>query len=85
WRRAVGWSALKPWVSDYSVALAYDIGAIARNRHRGEAHGRMSGNAIELAAQGPRFNASLTFARALEHPAEVKGERPVYFNVGLVY
>jgi hemolysin activation/secretion protein len=85
WRRTVGWQALKAVVSDYSVALAWDIGVIARQRRRDEAHGRMSGNALEITAQGPWFAASLTFARALEHPRGIKGERPVYFNVGLTY
>jgi hemolysin activation/secretion protein len=85
WRRTVGWQPLKAFVSDYSVALAWDIGAIARNSRRDEAPGRMSGNAIELTAQGPWLSASLTFARALEHPSEIERERPVYFNIGLTY
>ncbi|MDR1062551.1 MAG: hypothetical protein LBL48_01205 [Azoarcus sp.] len=32
-----------------------------------------------------RIIPSPTFARALEHPKEIEGERPVYFNVEMTY
>lgn len=86
WRRAVGWGALKPFVSDYSVALAYDIGAISRNKRQGDPYGRLSGSAIELTAQGPYFSASFTFSRSLERPDSIeRDEYPVYFSVNFTY
>ena len=85
WRKPVAWAALKPVVSDFSVALGYDFGAIARNHQQGDDYARLTGHALELSAQGPYGSASITVARALERPAGTKREHPVYFNINLSY
>jgi hemolysin activation/secretion protein len=85
WRKPVTWVALKPVISDFSVALGYDLGAIARNHQQGDDHARLTAHALEFTAQGTYGAASITIARALERPAGTKREHPVYFNVNLSY
>ncbi|MCT2374566.1 ShlB/FhaC/HecB family hemolysin secretion/activation protein [Pseudomonas aeruginosa] len=51
WRRAVEWAPLRPWLQEYGVAFAYDVGVIRHDRYNDGASGRMSGNAIELDAR----------------------------------
>jgi hemolysin activation/secretion protein len=86
WRRAVGWPPLRPYVGDYSVAIAYDVGAIANNKRQGDQYGRLVGGALELTAQGRYLAASVTFARSLERPDSLeRDEYPVYFSVNLTY
>lgn len=87
WRNQLRWrkSVAHPVLDEISVALGYDIGAIARRRGLDDAFQRLSGQALELSAQGPHGSASVTLARSLEHPAGVRRERPVYFNLNLTY
>jgi hemolysin activation/secretion protein len=86
WRHPLTWEPLHNFVHEINVVLAYDIGAIAGNKYNGNAHGRMSGNAIEISAQGRYLAASVTFAQSLEHPDAIRrGEHPVYFSFSLNY
>ncbi|KFF31993.1 hypothetical protein G039_0330100 [Pseudomonas aeruginosa VRFPA01] len=82
WRRAVQWAPLRPWLQEYGVAFAYDVGVIRHDRYNDGASGRMSGNAIELDARGRYFAASVGFARSLERPSVIeRREHPIYFRV----
>lgn len=86
WRRPVTWEPLRPFVHEYSVAFAYDVGVIQHGRYNKGESGRMSGNAIELAARGENVAASVSFARSLERPdALERGERPVYFRFDVFF
>ncbi|BAN51064.1 ShlB/FhaC/HecB family hemolysin secretion/activation protein [Metapseudomonas resinovorans] len=86
WRRAIGWEPLRPWLQEYGVALAYDLGVIHGNRHNPGQHGRMSGHALELSARGQHLAASVTFARSLERPAAIeRREHPLYFRFDLFF
>lgn len=86
WRRPVSWQPLQPFVQEYGVALAYDLGVIQGGRYNPETHGRLSGNAVELSARGQHLSAALTFARSLERPdAITRREHPVYFSVDLYF
>lgn len=82
WSRPVTWPALQPWVQEYGVAFAYDVGVIKGGQYNREARGRMSGNALEFSVRGRYFAASASFARSLERPDIIeRREHPVYFRV----
>ena len=88
WRNQLRWRTSTgriPQVTDTSVALLYDIGAIHGNKHQGEEAAHLSGAGIELTAQGKYLSASLTYAHTLTRPKSWKREHPVYFNVNLTY
>ncbi|MGZ0781368.1 ShlB/FhaC/HecB family hemolysin secretion/activation protein [Pseudomonas saponiphila] len=86
WRRAVTWPALQPFVQEYGMAFAYDVGVIKADRYNHDAKGRMSGNALEFNARGQYLAASVSFARSLERPAIIeRREHPVYFRVDLFF
>lgn len=86
WQRPVTWAVLQPWVNEYGAALAYDVGVIQHGRYNPLAHGRMTGQALELNASGPNLAASLTFSQSLERPAYItEDESPVYFRVELFF
>ncbi|NQD91167.1 ShlB/FhaC/HecB family hemolysin secretion/activation protein [Pseudomonas sp. CrR25] len=86
WRRAVSWAPLQPWIQEYGVALAYDVGVIHGGRYNPELRGRLSGNALELSARGQHLAATLTFAQSLERPDAVsRQEHPTYFRVDLFF
>jgi len=86
WRRPVGWQALSPFLQEYGVALAYDLGVIHGNGHNGDQHGRLSGNAIEFSTRGRNVAASVTFARSLERPDAIeRQEHPLYFRFDLFF
>jgi len=86
WRRPLTWEPLQPFVQEYGVALAYDVGVIQGGRDNPDQRGRLSGNAIELSARGQHLAAAVTFARSLERPnAITERERPVYFRLDLFF
>lgn len=86
WRQAVAWEPLRPFVQEYGVAFAYDVGVISGGRYNPEQRGRLSGNAIELSARGQHLAASMTWARSLERPDAIEDkERPLYFRVDLFF
>jgi hemolysin activation/secretion protein len=87
WRNQLRWRhpVNRSLIREFSAALAYDLGAIARRHHQGERFQRLSGHALELTAQGKFLSASLTIARSLERPTNLKREHPVYFNLNLFY
>tara|TARA_R100001244_G_scaffold10690_17_gene12770 strand:+ start:6471 stop:8126 length:1656 start_codon:yes stop_codon:yes gene_type:complete len=86
WRRAVTWQPLQPFVQEYGVAFAYDLGVIHGGRYNPEQRGRLSGNALELSARGQHLAASVTFARSLERPdAIAQQEHPLYLRVDLFF
>lgn len=86
WRKALAWEPLRPFVHEYGVALAYDVGVIHGGRHNPELRGRLSGNALEFSARGQHLAASLTFAQSLERPdAIARQEHPTYFRVDLFF
>jgi hemolysin activation/secretion protein len=86
WRRPVAWAPLQPWLQEYAVAFAYDVGVIHGGRYNPQAHGRLSGNAFELSARGPHLAATVTLARSLERPDIVeRREHPIYFSVDLFF
>lgn len=81
WRRPVTWEKLRPWVHEYGMAVAYDLGIIHGDRYNEDAHGRMSGTALEFSLRGQYFAASVTFAHSLERPDIIDDrERPIYFR-----
>lgn len=86
WRRPVAFEPLRPFLQEYGVALAYDLGVIHGNRHNGTQHGRLSGNAVEFSTRGRNVAASVTFARSLERPDAIeRQEHPVYFRFDLFF
>lgn len=86
WRRLVTWPALRPFVHEYSLALAYDVGVIHGGRYNPEHRGRVSGNAVEFALRGQHLAASMSFAHSLERPDAIeRDERPVYFRFDLFF
>lgn len=86
WRRPVGWEPLRPFVQEYGLAFAYDMGMIRSERYNPVQRGRLSGNAIEFNARGPNMAASVTFARSLERPDAIeRQEHPVYFRLDLFF
>jgi hemolysin activation/secretion protein len=82
WRKPVGFS---PTLESFSLALAYDMGAIQRNKRQGDESAQLTGAGVELAAQGKYLSASLTYAHTLSRPKGWKRERPVYFSLNLTY
>ena len=86
WRRPVAFEPLRPFLQEYAVALAYDLGVIQGDRYNGNQHGRLSGNAIEFSTRGKNLAASVTFARSLERPDAIeRQEHPVYFRLDLFF
>ncbi|WXL25568.1 ShlB/FhaC/HecB family hemolysin secretion/activation protein [Ectopseudomonas mendocina] len=86
WRRPVSWELLQPFVQEYGVAFAYDVGVISGDSYNPEQKGRLSGNAIELSARGKYLAVSATFARSLERPdALERQEHPVYFRADIFF
>ncbi|WP_371231667.1 ShlB/FhaC/HecB family hemolysin secretion/activation protein [Pseudomonas sp. QE6] len=86
WRRAVTWAPLLPWLQEYGVAYAYDVGAIEHGRYNPELSGRMSGHGVEFSARGQYAAASVTLAHSLERPDIVeRREHPVYFRLNLFF
>jgi hemolysin activation/secretion protein len=86
WRRPIGWAPLQPWLNEYGAALAYDVGVIEHGPHNPLAHGRMSGQALELHVRGPHLAASVTLAQSLDRPSTIsKAESPLYFRVELFF
>ncbi|VXC34545.1 Hemolysin activation/secretion protein [Pseudomonas sp. 8Z] len=86
WRRPVSWEVLRPFVHEYSLAFAYDVGVIHGGRYNPEQRGRMSGNALEFALRGQNLAASVSFAHSLDRPdAIARDERPVYFRFDLFF
>lgn len=86
WRKAVAWEPLRPFVQEYGLALAYDVGVISGGRYNPEQRGRLSGNAIELSARGQYLAASVTLARSLERPDAIeRQEHPLYFRLDFFF
>jgi hemolysin activation/secretion protein len=86
WRRPIGWESLRPFLQEYGVAYAYDVGVIHGGRYNPDMRGRLSGHGLELSARGEHLAASVTFARSLERPDVItERERPVYFRVDLFF
>lgn len=86
WTRPVTWAPLQPYLQQYGVAFAYDLGVIHGDRYNPELKGRLSGNAFEFSARGQHMAASLTLARSLERPAVIENrEHPLYFRVDLFF
>ena len=84
WSRPVAWDRLRPALTEYGLALAYDQGVISRDHTDTDQHGRLSGNAVELFARGRYLGASVTFAHSLERPGAVADrETPIYFSLNL--
>lgn len=86
WTRPVTWAPLQPYLQQYGVAFAYDLGVIHGERYNPELKGRLSGNAFEFSARGQHLAASVTLARSLERPAVIENrEHPLYFRVDLFF
>lgn len=86
WRRPVGWEPLRPFLQEYGLAYAYDVGVIHGGRYNPDLRGRLSGHGVELSARGEHLAASVTFAHSLERPDVLtERERPVYFRVDLFF
>lgn len=86
WRRPVVWEPLRPYLQEYGLAYAYDVGVIHGDRYNPELKGRLSGHGIELSTRGQHLAASLTLARSLERPDILtEREHPLYFRVDLFF
>lgn len=86
WRRPVDWEPLRPFLQEYGLAYAYDVGVIHGGRYNPDLRGRLSGHGVELSARGEHLAASVTFAHSLERPDVLtERERPVYFRVDLFF
>lgn len=82
WSRPVQWAALQPWVREYAVTFAYDLGVISGGRYNAGQHGRLSGNALAFSARGQYFAASLSVERSLERPEAIeRREHPLNFRL----
>ncbi len=86
WTRPITWAPLQPYLQQYGVAFAYDLGVIHGDRYNPELRGRLSGNAFEFSARGQHLAASLTLARSLERPDAIeRREHPLYFRIDLFF
>ena len=86
WTRPVTWAPLQPYLQQYGVAFAYDLGVIHGDRYNSELRGRLSGNAFEFSARGQHLAASLTLARSLERPDAIeRREHPLHFRIDLFF
>ena len=86
WQRPFSWAPLQPWFNQYGAALAYDVGVISHGQHNPLAHGRLTGQALELNARGAHLAASVTFAQSLERPTPIReAESPLYFRVDVFF
>lgn len=86
WRRALNVAPISPWLTEYGIALGYDLGEIRPTRHNPGQAGRLSGNAIELSLRGRNIAASLTFARSLDRPESLmRNEHPAHFRFDLFF
>lgn len=86
WRRPIGWEPLRPFLKEYGLTYAYDVGVIHGGRYNPDLRGRLSGHGVELSARGQHLAASVTFAHSLERPDVItERERPVYFRVDLFF
>lgn len=86
WRRPIGWEPLRPFLQEYGLAYAYDVGVIHGGRYNPDLHGRLSGHGLELSARGEHVATSVTFARSLERPDVInEREHPVYFRIDLFF
>lgn len=84
WSRPVDWAWLRPAVSEYGMAVAYDQGVISRTHGAYDQHGRVSSDSLELFARGRYLGASVTFAHSLERPDAIADrEAPIYFSLNL--
>lgn len=84
WTRPVTAEALHALVTNYRISLAYDQGVI-RHAEYNTQHGRLTGQAVDLAVSGPYLSASVTFSNSLKHPDGIEAESPLYFSVTLNY
>lgn len=86
WTRPVTWAPVQPYLQQYGIAFAYDLGVIHGDRYNPELKGRLSGNAFEFSARGRHLAASVTLARSLERPSAIENrEHPLYFRVDLFF
>ncbi|MCQ4312324.1 ShlB/FhaC/HecB family hemolysin secretion/activation protein [Pseudomonas stutzeri] len=86
WRRPISWEPLRPFLQEYGLAYAYDVGVIHGGRYNPDLHGRLSGHGLELSARGAHVATSITLARSLERPGAItEREHPVYFRVDLFF
>lgn len=86
WRRPVGWMALRPFVQEYGLAYAYDVGVIHGGAYNPEVRGRLSGHALEFSLRGAHLAASMTLSRSLERPEAIADrEHPLYFRLDLFF
>ncbi|MNJ59611.1 hemolysin secretion/activation protein ShlB/FhaC/HecB [compost metagenome] len=84
WRRPVNVDVLRPWLGEYGMALAYDLGAIKGEDYNAEHRGRLSGQALELFVRGRHLSASLTYAQSLVRPEALPvPEYPLHVRVDL--
>lgn len=85
WRRPIGWEPLRPFLQEYALAYAYDMGVI-HGRYNPDLQGRLSGHGLELSARGTHVATSVTLAHSLERPGVLtERERPVYFRIDLFF
>lgn len=86
WTRPVTMEWLRPLVQEYSLAAAYDIGAIRGDRYNHESRGRLASHAFELSARGKHMALSMTAAHSLSRPKAIeRKERPVYFRFDVFF
>lgn len=86
WTRPVLWEPLRPFIQEYSLATAYDMGSIRSDKYNNEQSGRLSSYAFELSARGANFALSLTSAHSLSRPSAIeKKEHPVYFRFDVFF
>lgn len=86
WTRPVAWEWLRPVVQEYSVSVAYDMGAIRGDKYNKEQSGRLASQAFEFSARGQYLAASITAAHTLSRPNAIeRKERPVYFRFDVFF
>lgn len=86
WTRSVAVDWLRPVVQEYSLAAAYDMGAIRGDQYNDEHSGRLSSHAFELSARGQHMAVSMTAAHTLSRPNAIeRKERPVYFRFDVFF
>lgn len=86
WRRPIPWASIQPWLQEYGASVAYDVGVIEHGPYNPIAHGRMTGNALELNARGQYLAATITFSQSLERPTYIEQkESPMYFRVEVFF
>lgn len=92
WRNELSWqipkikSVTNNVITNSSLVLAYDVGAIHSGKYNEGLSGRLSGRAIGLRFSGDHINMELFVAESLSRPGAVsQSEQPIYYRIEFTF